>query len=74
MNYPEYKKINSVFEVAVLIDSLEPERIAESINNLLADSVVYSNLKKNCLMARNELNWQQEEKKLLTMYQTIFNP
>ena len=72
MDYPEYSKINKQFEVAVLIDELAPKRIADAINNLLTDEVLHSKLKANCLEARQELNWQHEEKKLLSFYQSIF--
>jgi glycosyltransferase involved in cell wall biosynthesis len=71
VNYPEYQKINCQFEVAVLIDDISPERIAAAINNLLADNVLYETLKRNCLKAREVLNWQQEEKKIISFYQTI---
>jgi glycosyltransferase involved in cell wall biosynthesis len=51
MNYPEYRKINSQYEVALLIDDLAPQRIAQAINNLLDDTVLYKKLKDNCLLA-----------------------
>jgi glycosyltransferase involved in cell wall biosynthesis len=73
MNFPEYIKINSQFEVAVLLDDLNPERIAAAVNNLLHNTVTYQRLRKNCLEARQVLNWQQEEKKLLSFYQSVFN-
>ncbi|HET9431909.1 MAG TPA: glycosyltransferase, partial [Chitinophagaceae bacterium] len=73
MNYPEYKKINQQFEVALLIDELAPETIAHALNKLLADDVIYNRLKESCLVAREELNWQKEEKKLLAFYQSVFN-
>ena len=72
MDYPEYRKINQQFEVAVLIDDLDQKKIADTINNLLADNVLFKRLKENCLKARQELNWQKEEKKLLDFYQSIF--
>lgn len=71
MNYPEYERINKQFEVAVLLDSVEPKKIAGAINNLLDNAVLYSRLKDNCQKARQELNWQQEEKKLLEFYQSV---
>lgn len=71
MNFPEYRAINEQYEVAVLIENLEPERIAAAINNLLADVVLLDKLAANCLKARKMLNWQMEEKKLLAFYQTI---
>jgi glycosyltransferase involved in cell wall biosynthesis len=72
MNYPEYQAINNEFEVAVLINELTPERIAGSVNNLLDNDVLYRRLRQNCLKARQQLNWQNEEKKLLGFYQSIF--
>jgi hypothetical protein len=47
--------------------------MAATINNLLQDTVLYSRLEENCRRARLELNWQQEEKKLIAFYQSVFN-
>lgn len=72
VNFPEYEKLNKKFNVAVLLQDTLPETIAAAINNLLHDAVLHSKLKANCLLARNELCWQQEEKKLLTFYNSVF--
>lgn len=72
VNFPEYRKINDQFEVAILLDKIDPEKIAEAINNLLNNDVLYNRLRKNCIMARQTLNWQEEEKKLLNFYQSIW--
>lgn len=68
MNFPEYKKINDEFEVAVLLDDLSVQSVAGSLNTLLTDIELYSRLKKNCEKARKIYNWQNEEKKLLSFY------
>jgi glycosyltransferase involved in cell wall biosynthesis len=73
MNYPEYKKINEQFEVAVLIDDLKPETVANAINGLLTNETKRNRLRENCMKARLELNWQHEEKKLLGLYKNIFS-
>ena len=73
VDYPEYRKINSQFEIAVMLEDISPKRIAEALNNLLMDDVLYKRLKENCLKAREVLNWQQEEKKLVSFYHTILN-
>jgi len=73
MNYPEYKRINDNYEIAVLIDDLKEETIAAAINNLLHDTVLYAQLKNNCMAAREKYNWQQEEKKLIQFYKELFN-
>lgn len=72
MNFPEYRKLNDQHEVAVLIDELNPEKIADAINNLINDKLKYEQLKKNCMLAREELNWENEEKKLITFYKNLF--
>lgn len=72
VNYPEYKKLNDQFDVAILLDNLFPENIAEQINNLLDNDVLYNRLRENCMKARTELNWQNEEKILLIFYQSLF--
>ena len=72
VDYPCYKEINQRFEVALLIKDLSPENISHQINRLLNDNELYNRLQKNCLEARKELNWQQEEKILLAFYRDIF--
>ena len=72
MNYPEYKRINDDYEIAILINDLKEETIAAAITYLLADTYLYTRLKNNCIVAREKYNWQQEEKKLITFYNQIF--
>jgi glycosyltransferase involved in cell wall biosynthesis len=72
MNFPEYKKVNDQYPVAVLINDTSSEQITAAINRLADDTVLYQTLQQNCLKARAELNWQQEEKILLSFYQSIF--
>ncbi|MEO8819495.1 MAG: glycosyltransferase [Ginsengibacter sp.] len=68
MNFPEYKKINDEFEVAVLLDDLSVGSISKSLNLLLENEGLYLRLKENCRKAKEIYNWQNEEKKLLEFY------
>ena len=72
MSFPEYKKINDEFNIAVLINTVNEKEIAEAINLLLKNAVLHNTLKNNCTAAREILNWQQEEKKLIRFYTNIF--
>lgn len=69
--YPEYKEINSKYEIAYLIPSIEKEKIAQALNYLLNNVVLLQQLKENTLAARQVLNWESEEKKLLTFWKNI---
>ena len=71
MNYPEYQKLNQEFKVALLINDLQPATIAENLNLLLNDNILYEKLKLNTYIAKQQLNWQMEEIKLLQFYKTI---
>jgi glycosyltransferase involved in cell wall biosynthesis len=73
MNYPEYKNFNAKYEVARLIDDLEPFTIASSLNHMLKDKNYYSRLKENAIKAREEVNWQNEKKTLWSVYDRVFN-
>ncbi len=73
VNYPVYAEINSQIPFAVLVDDISSENIAAHLNNLLTNEVLYNDLQQNCLKARQTLNWQQEEKKLIQFYKNIFN-
>lgn len=71
VNYPEYAQINDQYQFAYLIPDTKPETIAQAINNLLTDAVLYQQLRSNCLNAREILNWQNEEHKLLNFYSKL---
>lgn len=72
MNFPEYKIINNETEIAICIDNLNPQTISDAINNLLNDKIKYQTLKLNCMNAKFKYNWQNEEKKLIAFYKSIF--
>ena len=73
MNFPEYKKINNEYEVAVLINTVAVNEIATALNLLLNDGVLYERLKKNCQAAKNVFTWQNEEKQLLEFYKNLLD-
>ena len=72
MNFPEYKRINDEYKIGVLINELGVAEVADAINLLLENMKLYGELKKNCIPAAQELNWEAEEKKLIAFYKNIF--
>jgi glycosyltransferase involved in cell wall biosynthesis len=70
--YPEYEAINDKYGVTYLIYNTSPQTIAEAINHLLSDDVLYARLQHNALKAREELNWSTEEKVLVDFYRSLF--
>lgn len=72
MNYPEYKNLNDQYKVAILIDDLNPTLIASVINRMMENKILLHELASNCKIAREELNWQNEEQKLIQFYKNVF--
>lgn len=72
VDYPAYRQINQEFKVAVLVNDLSPISLAKVINELSHNNELQNELRQNCLRARQVLNWNVEEKKLINFYQSIF--
>jgi glycosyltransferase involved in cell wall biosynthesis len=70
--YQEYENINNEFEVATLLTEITPDSIAHALNKLLTDTGYYNRLQQNCLKAREVYCWQEEEKRLLKVYERLF--
>lgn len=71
MDFPEYRKINNQYEVAILIDQLSIKKVSDSIIEILDNETFYTELQQNCLKAREEFTWQKEEIKLYGFYKNL---
>lgn len=71
IDFPEYRQLNQKYHVG-LLTSIEVAEIRQKLNLLLTDKALHSTLKRNCELARHELNWQHEEQKLVAFYQKLW--
>lgn len=69
--YPEYSKVNAVFEIAKLLEKTDSISIAKALNELLQDEQIHTKLRNNCLQAREIYCWQKEEQTLLNFYKEL---
>ncbi len=74
MNFPEYQRIQAQYEVFVLLDDLHSQTIAASVDKLLKDKALYEHLRHSCLLAREDLVWENEQQTLLQLYKNIHRP
>jgi Glycosyl transferases group 1. len=65
----EIEKIIQQYDLGLFIESHNPEEIAKVIKDGLSDKERKITWKKNLSKAALELNWENEEKKLLSVYQ-----
>jgi glycosyltransferase involved in cell wall biosynthesis len=73
MDFPEYRKINNEFEVALLIEDTSEQKIVNAVNQLIKDDALYLKLQQQCIKAREVYCWQKEEEKLLAFYSSLLH-
>ncbi|MCG8342719.1 MAG: glycosyltransferase, partial [Chlorobiales bacterium] len=61
----EIRKIIEEYDVGICINDHSPENIARTINHIFANESQRSVWKQNTQKAKEELNWEAEEQKLL---------
>ena len=71
IGFPEYKRLNDKYEVAVLVKDCTTHEISGALTLLLKDENLYKQLQKKCEVCILDLNWQEEEKKLLNLYERL---
>ncbi|WP_233635658.1 glycosyltransferase [Hymenobacter setariae] len=74
IDFPEYRALNAQHEVAALVPDLGPATLVAELARLLPGGqpgAYHRRLAANCRLARHEWNWQQEEKTLIGLYQTL---
>ena len=72
-NLIEPAKIVNQYKVGLIVKLHEPKSIAQSINEMVQNKELHATFKQNCIAAKQELNWENEEKKLLSCYNSIFD-
>ena len=71
MDFPEYRRLNEQFEVAILINGLSPDKLASALTAFMNDDKMWEKLHRNCLEARKCFNWQTEEQILIDFYKKL---
>jgi glycosyltransferase involved in cell wall biosynthesis len=66
-----YAQIVEAHPFALLIKNIDPSTIAQALNNLLSDDVLYNRLQQECSKATKVLNWESESNKLIAFYSRL---
>ena len=68
--FPEYEKINSQFNIALLCEC-SVEEIIHSLNLLLKDEYLYNKMQDESVKAKQIFNWQIEVNTLIKIYADV---
>lgn len=69
---PFFRAMQERYNVVVTADMKRPFELAKSIKTIFADDERLRQLRENVIKASSDLNWQNEEKRLLAIYDNIF--
>jgi glycosyltransferase involved in cell wall biosynthesis len=69
--YPEYEAINKEYGFAHMLPNVSEQTIAEAMNNLLQNNVLYAHLKQNAIAASKVLHWQTESIVLANFWKKV---
>lgn len=61
------------YNLGIVCDQTSPKDIGHAIKQLVSDNELYEKLQSNVYHAQEQLNWQQEEKKLIDIYLKLFD-
>jgi glycosyltransferase involved in cell wall biosynthesis len=70
-NMPEMAAIVNQYGVGRVVNSPEPEKLAEVFNEMLTDDLMRKTWKENLAQAASELCWENEEIRLLEIFSKI---
>ncbi|WP_375749549.1 glycosyltransferase [Vibrio sp. HN007] len=73
-NFPEIRKIVQKYSIGDLIQSNTPEGLAAQVKQLVFDHERLERYRRNALLARDNLCWEEQEHKLTAIYQSILVP
>ena len=71
MDFPEYRKVNETYQIAVLVKDIDSKEIVTAIKSLMQNQDFYDNLVKNTDLASRFLTWETQEEKLCSIYNDV---
>jgi len=69
----EQEKIIQQYDVGTFIENHQPEHIAQRIRAVFSDPETMERWKRNCCRVKEELNWENESKKLIDIFKQVEN-
>jgi glycosyltransferase involved in cell wall biosynthesis len=68
---PEIRKIVEVYDCGLIIPEISPVEISRAIIKLRDNTELRKRLKQNSAKAFAELNWKNEQEKVVSLYRKI---
>ncbi|MFK0095464.1 glycosyltransferase family 4 protein [Pseudomonas sp. NPDC090592] len=73
-DFPEIRRIVRPNDVGVLVPANDPLSLSHALNVLVSDASLREAYAKNARSAAGSLNWEDQESRLIELYQRILSP
>jgi glycosyltransferase involved in cell wall biosynthesis len=70
-DFPEMRRVIEESQCGRLFDPSKPDEIADVLNNMIRDDSAKEEMRKNALKHAHKYSWEQESKKLLSIYSDL---
>ena len=70
-NFPEIKRVVQEEQIGLVVDSHDPNEIANAVNTLLENKELHSMFSENCTKAREKYNWNNEKENFVKIYDSF---
>ncbi|PGZ07264.1 glycosyl transferase [Bacillus cereus] len=70
-SFPEIQRVVENEHIGVCVDSHNPASIAEGVNYILEHPEEREKMRKNCFIARNNYNWENEKEIFIAVYKGL---
>ncbi|MCY1418554.1 D-inositol-3-phosphate glycosyltransferase [compost metagenome] len=70
-NLPEIRKVVGKYEVGLLLNGKDTQTLATAVNSLVENPAMRESMASNSERAALELNWEEQENKLVEMYNQL---
>jgi len=70
-NFPEIKRVVQEEQIGIVVNSHDPNEIANAVNTMLSDKSLHSMFKENCVTAREKYNWDKEKGNFIRIYDEL---
>jgi len=70
-DFPEMRRIVNQYDIGLLCDPGSVEEINDCVERMRTDKELYSKFKKNLLIAKDQLCWENEKKGLFMAYKNL---
>ena len=71
MDFPEYRNAMQAHHTGILLQEYSKNALIDGVKQIISDPKSYEDMSQNCKLSIQENNWDNEEKRLIEIYDSV---